>query len=738
MNDILKYTSKDYNSIYNDLLGSIPSLTNLWTNTNDADPGIVLVKLMSGLGDMLSFNLDKQALEFYVSTVTQRKNAAKLYELIGYRMRWYQSATNQITVTNTVSKPIEVQVVIAYDSGTEEQFEAAKEQFQIYYPYANYPQYYDNEGNLLPDEDLIALLRPTYESWVNDNMLNIYPYLTYENRNLNLFTPNYESVPYIIKPVSIVSNGEDIMPAYRIAPDQSVNIPVIQGSLHNDTFTSAQMQNNRYYFTETAIDEVNMWLAYTPQSTGNTATSYSFIEKTENLLTVTDGGVYFEFKVDEYDRPYIELSSYWKNVKDEQGNYILNDNTVFTIYFLRTAGSLGNITANYITNIEGLPSRNYTIVHPTNVVPYYDDNGDLIAMYGKNPELPAEAYANSRNWVTTFNTLVTLYDFERFCKRQEGFTNCFAVDKQRAKDLNDLSKQLCDSYKYNQLRAYADLSSEGVNITTLEELKQLYLDHTKVTNIDGVLDPTEEQDYKPYSVLLHLIYGDFALYQVEDNPSFIAHFNIINKNSGASSKNTYWLYQLIDNSEDFDDESPESGEFPPEPVDSDNPVYYLRKKYDNLKIATTKPVIAAVRVFPWRCCGTIHLKNPVSKLVADNILNTVMERLAIAFSPRNLEFGKQINYMDVINIVTNAHADIRYFDAGLGNRKLIDIDDSIDFTYFNPTSMMYYIQGNDTRTLPGTNFKRYGNNEEYIDTAHTVPNPYYQLLSIAPEYIIEV
>ena len=115
-----------------------------------------------------------------------------------------------------------------------------------------------------------------------------------------------------------------------------------------------------------------------------------------------------------------------------------------------------------------------------------------------------------------------------------------------------------------------------------------------------------------------------------------------------------------------------------------------------------------------------------------------MERLAIAFSPRNLEFGKQINYMDVINIVTNAHADIRYFDAGLGNRKLIDIDDSIDFTYFNPTSMMYYIQGNDTRTLPGTNFKRYGNNEEYIDTAHTVPNPYYQLLSIAPEYIIEV
>ena len=73
-NGILKYTSRDYDSIKTDLIDSISSLTDLWTSRNDGDPGIVLVKLMSALGDMISYNFDKQALEYYAPTVTQRKN----------------------------------------------------------------------------------------------------------------------------------------------------------------------------------------------------------------------------------------------------------------------------------------------------------------------------------------------------------------------------------------------------------------------------------------------------------------------------------------------------------------------------------------------------------------------------------------------------------------------------------------------------------------------------------------
>ena len=100
-NDILKYTSKDFDSIKTDLIDSISSLTATWTSREDGDPGIVLVKHMSAIGDMLSYNLDKQALECYGPTVTQRKNAAKLFELVGYQMHWYRSAVTSVTLTYT-------------------------------------------------------------------------------------------------------------------------------------------------------------------------------------------------------------------------------------------------------------------------------------------------------------------------------------------------------------------------------------------------------------------------------------------------------------------------------------------------------------------------------------------------------------------------------------------------------------------------------------------------------------
>lgn len=92
------YTNKDFNSIYNELLDIIPTLTNKWSPTNEGDPGVVLVKLMAILGDKLNFNIDKSALECFPASVTQRKNARQIYNLIGYKMKWYQSATATIGI----------------------------------------------------------------------------------------------------------------------------------------------------------------------------------------------------------------------------------------------------------------------------------------------------------------------------------------------------------------------------------------------------------------------------------------------------------------------------------------------------------------------------------------------------------------------------------------------------------------------------------------------------------------
>lgn len=64
---------------------------------------MVLVKLMAMIGDMLFYNQDMQSLEVYPSSVTQRKNAASIYSLIGYKMRWYQSAVLEANIVNTFS-----------------------------------------------------------------------------------------------------------------------------------------------------------------------------------------------------------------------------------------------------------------------------------------------------------------------------------------------------------------------------------------------------------------------------------------------------------------------------------------------------------------------------------------------------------------------------------------------------------------------------------------------------------
>lgn len=119
MSDVISYTSKDYTSIINDLITAIPSLTDKWKNYAEDDPGIVLLKLLAHTADMLCYNMDYQVLETFPQTATQRKNAANQYELIGYKMHWYQSATTTITVkvtqiTDVDDKKIETVTIPQY------------------------------------------------------------------------------------------------------------------------------------------------------------------------------------------------------------------------------------------------------------------------------------------------------------------------------------------------------------------------------------------------------------------------------------------------------------------------------------------------------------------------------------------------------------------------------------------------------------------------------------------------
>lgn len=97
---LLSYTSKDYNNIYQELKAAVPLVSKLWDTDSESDPGNVLIKLISMLGDMLSYNFDAQVLELFPNTVTQRKNARQVFSLIGYKTHWYRSAKCTIELRN--------------------------------------------------------------------------------------------------------------------------------------------------------------------------------------------------------------------------------------------------------------------------------------------------------------------------------------------------------------------------------------------------------------------------------------------------------------------------------------------------------------------------------------------------------------------------------------------------------------------------------------------------------------
>ena len=100
----ISYVDKDYVNILDDLINSIPGITQKWNSSDANDPGMILVKLMAIIGDMLFYTQDMQSLEVYPNSVTQRKNAATIYKLMGYKMHWYRSATCEAEVVNTYTQ----------------------------------------------------------------------------------------------------------------------------------------------------------------------------------------------------------------------------------------------------------------------------------------------------------------------------------------------------------------------------------------------------------------------------------------------------------------------------------------------------------------------------------------------------------------------------------------------------------------------------------------------------------
>lgn len=99
-NVVLSPTKKDYYQIWNELLDLASKISDRWTpeETNESDPGIVLLKALTAIADKLNYNIDKNTLEAFMPSATQEESMRKLTEMMGYNMKYYQSATCKVRI----------------------------------------------------------------------------------------------------------------------------------------------------------------------------------------------------------------------------------------------------------------------------------------------------------------------------------------------------------------------------------------------------------------------------------------------------------------------------------------------------------------------------------------------------------------------------------------------------------------------------------------------------------------
>ena len=97
----LSPTKKDFYQIWNELLDTAKKISERWdpTSTNESDPGIVLLKVLAAIADTLNYNIDKNILEAFMPSAAQEESMRKLCEMLGYDMKYYQSAMTQVKFT---------------------------------------------------------------------------------------------------------------------------------------------------------------------------------------------------------------------------------------------------------------------------------------------------------------------------------------------------------------------------------------------------------------------------------------------------------------------------------------------------------------------------------------------------------------------------------------------------------------------------------------------------------------
>ena len=612
---LIPYTDRDYNSLVEDFWALVPKLTDLWKPEADADPGVVLGKLLASAADMLSVNLDYLANEVFAPSVVQRKDAEKIFGLIGYDLGFYTAARTEVTFTNNTSDSMNL------DFG----FNGA------------------NFSTLTASTDITNTSRV----------------ITY---NILPMTSSYGDTGSRSRR-SVLADFIDVFAdtdTVTLESGASCTRVAIEGDLRSYTVSVADVKKNNYVITLPSqhVDTTALWVKGRASLTSNEFDKTQWVQ-VANVAQFDTPEPRYAVTYDNYSNAQVTVSNYLNQLANYEGYYL-------TIFWIDCSGVIGCVGTDVLGNLLFAKPGNPDYESGEILISNLSNTVELPHTYtvtGKSPETAKEAYHNSRNYINTWDSLVTLPDYTRFLKREAGVDCGVVIDCQKALEINMAiynDENLSPSQKSKMYITNNDFPA-GASSSAYDWGQVLGLG----------FDPSNPQknvfatNFKRYTAMCFAIHNDF--------------------------KDDVW------------------GQGTVVPAQISNTVNFIKYRppqmfIDNV-INDFKPLQAMsvdiqfgdCRVFDFYVVGQIYTNKPVSKDVGKVIIDKVKEALALYFAPANRDFNQKPSVMEIVNLIQAVDARIVYFDAGSPSNPVIKWN-NCDPEYFNYISVARYNEPNNAST----------------------------------------
>ncbi len=562
----LSTINKDFNSIWEEIITTVPKLTNKITpaEANESDPLIVLLKELGIISDKLNYNIDKNTLENFPDLLTQLRTAYSVFKSMGYNPNWYKSALTKITLiyNGGVDDVLSSQISSTGSKGfTLPRFtQVSDENNTDIYTLLESADFTPGEAKQV---SLIAI-----EGTINDFEVN-------GDTQIKINNLDAQNKLYFVQP-NIAQNGIFI----DFNPEFSNIYLKLTGSNQLENDTSIDTQDNLRLWKR--VDNLYQYLPgnYIYKFGIDPSTGTNYIQFPDDIGTLIDKGIYIK---------YILSSGEAGNIKAGTIAQLYNDPNISVTYRSNVSSS-GDAAA--ATNEGTITKSNFTVRNLAST------------QNGQDPETIEEMQRNYERVVGTFDTLVTLRDYNNYIYNATDDAGRNLVSNIKVSDRGN------DLYDYTPCRVY------------------------KATGIEDTINVTAD-----------VTAGNMNAYQLRLFPlKNTADGNI---NSWSDFNQTFTYSNIKGKLATFDSNA------------------WLRQIEDSIKDVKSinhdfMGTCGAPVFVDYDISGQIYLQKVVSNSEALEIKQAIDLAIYRNFNSRELNFGEKINYPKLIEVIKNADPRIQY------------------------------------------------------------------------------